>query len=120
MTPTYNHSRGDSPSAPCDECEENGTMSHTHTFAVLEISPLAYAEIKARFEEVGYKAVTEDGEGREVLDMHGVALWDGRPAPSASDVEKALVRRMRALEAEKEQLIAENEALKRRVRADAK
>jgi len=66
----------------------------THTYAVLEISPEAYREIRERLEAAGYQhafhrhvhEVTRGGalEGEvsyEAIDMHGIALRadDGRP-----------------------------------------
>jgi len=59
----------------------------THTYAVLEVSPAAYREIRALLEAAGYEhafhrtahEVFREGkrEGEievEVIDMHGIAL----------------------------------------------
>lgn len=47
----------------------------THTYAVLDVSPEAYAEIRRRLEEAGYAHAFDDrNEGGEVIDMHGIAL----------------------------------------------
>jgi hypothetical protein len=49
----------------------------SHTYAVLEIDPRAYAEIKAKLTAAGYEhAVHTDkgGKYREVVDMHGIAV----------------------------------------------
>lgn len=92
-------------------------MTYTHTYAVMEVSPHTFAEVKARLLEAGYsQAVIEDGDGGEALDMHGVALKDpSQLRRNQSEVEQALVRRLRVLEAEQERLIAENEAFRRRI-----
>jgi hypothetical protein len=42
----------------------------TRTYAVLEITPMAYAEIRGRLERAGYAEAIEDGE----IDMHGIGL----------------------------------------------
>jgi hypothetical protein len=47
----------------------------TYTYAVLEVSPEAYAEVRRLLEAAGYgHAFHEDSEHREVIDMHGIAL----------------------------------------------
>lgn len=47
----------------------------TYTYVVLDISPEAYKEIADKLRTVDYDHVfTDDGEGREVIDMHGIAL----------------------------------------------
>ena len=46
----------------------------SYTYAILKVSPSAYAEIKAKLEAVGYEhAFHEDPEG-PVIDMHGLAI----------------------------------------------
>ena len=46
----------------------------TYTYAVLEISASAYAEIRAKLDAAGYgHAFYDDGDG-EVIDMHGIAV----------------------------------------------
>jgi len=43
----------------------------SHTYALLEVSPAAYAEIAAKLREAGYDhAFGDDG----AIDMHGIAL----------------------------------------------
>lgn len=48
----------------------------THTYAILDVSPEAYAEIRAKLEEAGYQHAfhTRVRDGEEVIDMHGIAL----------------------------------------------
>jgi hypothetical protein len=46
----------------------------THTFAILELSPSAYAEIKGKLESAGYGHAFDIIDGREVIDMHGIAV----------------------------------------------
>lgn len=45
-------------------------MRSTHTYAVLEISPEAHAEIKAKLLKAGYQHAISG----ETIDMHGIAL----------------------------------------------
>lgn len=42
----------------------------THTYAILEVSPAAYDEIRAKLEAAGYEHAFHDG----LVDMHGLAL----------------------------------------------
>lgn len=47
----------------------------SHTYAILEVSPVAYADIRARLDASGYgQAFHQDDEHGEVIDMHGIAL----------------------------------------------
>ena len=45
-------------------------MTMTYTYAVLEVSPAAHAEIKAKLLAAGYQHAI-DGD---TIDMHGIAL----------------------------------------------
>lgn len=49
-------------------------MIGTHTYAVLEVSPAAYEEIRSLLEAAGYGHVRVTDGGRVLLDMHGIAL----------------------------------------------
>lgn len=50
-------------------------MRQTHTYAVMEVSPRAYAEIAARLKAAGYEAAFHDDRDHGVvLDMHGIAV----------------------------------------------
>lgn len=50
----------------------------TYTYAVLEVSHAAYAEIKAKLEAAGYQdQFHKDREDGVLIDMHGIALKDG-------------------------------------------
>ena len=56
-------------------------MTGTHTFAILDLSPEAYAEIARKLREAGYgHSFTEDHDGRELIDMHGLAVRSEGPA----------------------------------------
>jgi len=46
----------------------------THTYAVLEVSPAAYEEIRSLLEAAGYGHVRVNRGGQVLLDMHGIAL----------------------------------------------
>jgi hypothetical protein len=51
----------------------------SHTYVILQVSPAAYDEIKAKLEETGYgHAFHEDTEG-PLIDMHGIALQVEEP-----------------------------------------
>lgn len=53
-------------------------LTQTHTYAELEVSAEAYAEIAAKLIEAGYDHVFERSgkgvENRGAIDMHGIAL----------------------------------------------
>lgn len=42
----------------------------SHTYAILEVSPETYAEIKEKLRVAGYEHAFHD----DVIDMHGIAL----------------------------------------------
>ena len=46
----------------------------THTYAILQVSPAAYAEIRAKLEAAGYTDQFHDDPDGELLDMHGIAV----------------------------------------------
>lgn len=46
----------------------------THTYAILEVSPAVYAEIRAKLEAAGYEHAFIVDIGGEAIDMHGIAL----------------------------------------------
>lgn len=47
----------------------------THTYAIMHVTPMAFAEIKRRLEKVDYThAIHEQTDGTVLLDMHGIAL----------------------------------------------
>ena len=57
----------------------------TYTYAVLEISEAAWAEIAGKLREAGYDHAFHDEFGeaerhRVLVDMHGIALTPARPA----------------------------------------
>lgn len=66
----------------------NEAMRTTHTFAVLELSAAAYAEIAVKLRDVEYGHAFIEQDERTVIDMHGIAVakekaedcepwWDG-------------------------------------------
>lgn len=46
----------------------------THTYAILEISPDAYQEIREALAQAGYHHAFHQEEGRDLIDMHGIAV----------------------------------------------
>lgn len=52
-------------------------MSATRTYAILEVSPEVYAEIRAKLVIAGYDHTLHGDDEREVIDMHGIALSEG-------------------------------------------
>jgi hypothetical protein len=46
----------------------------TRTYAVLEISGAAYAEIRDKLQAAGYSDQFCKDDGAEVIDMHGIAV----------------------------------------------
>lgn len=56
----------------------------THTYAILEISQVAYDEIAAKLREAGYHhAFNADGE----IDMHGIALQGPLAAQAGTETQ---------------------------------
>lgn len=53
----------------------------TYTYALLEVSPAAYEEIKTKLEAAGYVDQFHVEDGKIVIDMHGIALVAGPPPP---------------------------------------
>lgn len=50
-------------------------MSHTHTYAILKVSPESYAEIRRLLEAAGYSdQFMQEGANYEAIDMHGIAI----------------------------------------------
>lgn len=57
-------------------------MRVTHTYAILEVSPTTYAEIRAKLMVAGYEhALNRDDKGGDVIDMHGIAIAEARETP---------------------------------------
>ncbi len=55
----------------------------SHTFAVLDISPQAFAEIKRKLIIAGYDHSIQQLDASEVIDMHGIALASEDPPERA-------------------------------------
>ena len=50
-------------------------MRSTHTLVALEVDPAFYAEAREKYVAAGYDhAIFKEGDGREALDMNGIAL----------------------------------------------
>lgn len=56
-------------------------LKQTHTYAVLQISDAAFAEIKTALENAGYADQFHKDNGQVVIDMHGIALADQKWTP---------------------------------------
>lgn len=63
----------------------------THTFAVLEVTPMAFVEIRARLEKAGYDHAFHG----DTIDMHGIGLkaLSGPAAPTDIVVSTLLSKR---------------------------
>jgi hypothetical protein len=46
----------------------------TRTYVLLEVSPAAFAEVRAKLKDAGYDHALHREDGRETIDMHGIAL----------------------------------------------
>lgn len=46
----------------------------THTFAVMELSEKTYEEIFSKIAQAGYDHALIDGDGKQLIDMHGIAV----------------------------------------------
>jgi len=64
----------------------------THTFAILGISKAAYEEIRELLKSAGYEHAIMQQVGREVIDMHGIAISIQSPEleqnPEAVEIKK--------------------------------
>ena len=50
----------------------------THTFAILELSAHAVAEIREKLLAAGYRHALLEEDGIETIDMHGIAIQAAR------------------------------------------
>lgn len=50
------------------------SLRQTRTYAVLEVPPRAYAFVREKLIEADYLHVFDKHDGREVIDMHGIAI----------------------------------------------
>lgn len=55
----------------------------THTYAVLDVTPMAFVEIRRRLEAAGYQHAFHD----DVIDMHGIALRALGEGPHPTGIE---------------------------------
>lgn len=46
----------------------------THTFVILDLSPAAFGEIRRKLMAVGYGHAFTESDGRDVIDMQGIAV----------------------------------------------
>lgn len=49
-------------------------LRQTHTYAILEVSGPVYEEIRQKLKDAGYRHAFHFNEGRELIDMGGIAL----------------------------------------------
>lgn len=54
------------------------SVRQTHTFAVLELSPAAFNEIKTKLEAAGYQHVFIKEDEELTIDMHGIGVKEER------------------------------------------
>jgi len=58
----------------------------SYTYAILEVSPATYAEVRRLLEAAGYQhAFHRDGRA-EVIDMHGIALRAAASSDASLDL----------------------------------
>lgn len=62
----------------------------SRTYAIAEVSPAVYAEVRALLVAAGYEHAIHREDDGEVLDMHGIALRAIEPAPEAKSAAVAL------------------------------
>lgn len=48
----------------------------TYTYVILDLSPDAYREISEKLRAAGYDQAFHKSDGRQVIDMHGIAVAD--------------------------------------------
>lgn len=51
----------------------------THTYAVLDVSPKTYQEIRKKLLDAGYQHAIHGDEAGEVIDMVGIAISEEEP-----------------------------------------
>jgi hypothetical protein len=56
----------------------------SYTFALMDVSPATYAEIRAKLVEAQYDHAFHKDEGRDVLDLQGIALREQSADPAAT------------------------------------
>ena len=49
-------------------------ITHTYTYALLDVSSETYYEIYDKLREAGYDHCFHRDDGKTVIDMHGIAL----------------------------------------------
>lgn len=57
----------------------------TYTYALLEVSPAAYDEIKRLLDAAGHKDQFHDTHNGVVIDMYGLALQRGKESESTEE-----------------------------------
>jgi hypothetical protein len=61
-------------------------LRQTHTYAILDISAAAYREIHDALRVAGYADQFSIDDGREIIDMHGIAVRaEDPPHPNTGD-----------------------------------
>ena len=46
----------------------------THTYVIMELTKASYEEIMSKMKDAGYDHVFNEHDGRQVIDMHGIAV----------------------------------------------
>ena len=64
--------------------------THTHTYVILELSPVAYLEIKTKLEAAGYQDAFIEQDGRTVIDLHGLAVTESDTISSCQSGQQIL------------------------------
>ena len=59
-------------------------MRTTHTYAILEVSSSAYAEIKGKLVSAGYSDQLIEEDGQVLVNMQGIALAEEKSEPNPS------------------------------------
>ena len=68
-------------------------MRTTHTYAVLDVSPEAYGEIRDKLAAFGYQHAFHEDSAGPLIDMHGIAVQASTPAPADPEGAVAAARR---------------------------
>ena len=56
-------------------------MRSTYTYAILDLSPSAFEEIRSKLLAAGYGDQFHQERGRAVIDMHGIAVASDGTSP---------------------------------------
>ena len=70
------------------------SLSSTHTFVLLELSPAAFSEIHDKLKEADYGHAFLEEDGQVVIDMHGIGVSEKTDAVSVSRLHAQAIKEL--------------------------